>query len=764
MALPTFTPEPGWYPTNIAMAISCATPGATIRYTLDGSDPTTNDTVIASGDTILLSSNIVVKAKAWKEGLIPSGVKEGWYRIRTLFVRRTHPPGEDGDGTSWDQAFQSINAAIAAAETNTEIWVGTCWEFYPNASKPYRELVLVDKPGLRFYGSFLHGTERMLAERPPIDHLTMTGVAPYQVDFFEEPTVRLFHEGVPFSWTVIDGFNISGGFGRGQYVPGIGNVHGGGVFVGPYVWADIHACRIEHNGWHVRDDNRVIYTGVGGGVYFAGGGKLRVTECAFTNNHASRGGAIGVHFGNYFIARNSIVQNSAEQGGGISVYYDEYMGQQWVPVPSYIIDNVIEENRAAIREGIGYPPGRGGGIYAGGDSHPNIYRNRIAFNGADKRGGGIYVQDAGADICDNQIYANGLILPPDCYGAGICIEGPECGARILRNRIVGNSGPGGGGGGGGLAVIFGDVFTAVYGNWFHGNTWGPNGLGGGMLVYDVDVWWRQHDTVVINNTFYSNRVDGAGGGFYTNLDLEDLRFSNNLLVQNEPHGAHIDANVLDNSILRANDAWGNSPTNWAGIPDPTGTDGNLCVAPAFWADSLHQLPESPTVDAGDDSEYFHSRYRDWYWEWHVTDHLTNLVWREEYHRWNVDLDIQPRRMLPHIDIGADEFAQVAPPRFHPNGGHSRGPTNIYVWCVGDENGDPDRLSGEDIPAQNPTIRTTQDGSTPDEGDPGFVSPGWVGVPRSGTLKARAWWGDWWWPSETAGAEFTVGNGTLLLLR
>jgi predicted outer membrane repeat protein len=768
VALPTFTPEPGWYPTNIAMAISCATPGATIRYTTDGRDPTTNDTVIASGDTILLSSNTVVKAKAWKEGLISSHVKEGWYRIRTLFVRRTNPPGEDGDGTSWDQAFQSINAAIAAAETNSEIWVATCWEVYQQVPKSYRELVLVDKHGLRFYGSFQTATERMLSERPPLDPETMTWIYPEQVKYAEEPAVRLFHEGVPLSWTVIDGFGISGGFGRGQYREGFGNVSGGGISVGPYVWADIHACIIKQNGWEVLDDNTVIYTGCGGGIFSAGGGKLRVTDCLFENNHAATGGAIGVHFGNYFIARNRIKGNSAEQGGGIFTYYDEDMDDERIPVPSYIIDNIIEDNRAPIRDGAGYPPGRGGGIYVGNLSHPAIYRNQIVNNSADKLDGGIYVgfQMASADICDNLILTNGLRVPGECYGAGICVEG-ESGARILRNRIVSNAGPGPGGGGGGIAIIFGSVNVRVYGNWLYKNSFsGPASLGGGMLVRNiVKGLGVPRDVVTINNTFVKNVVDGSGGGFYSNADLEQLRFSNNLLVQNQPHGVHIDAQVLIDPILRANDVWGNSPTNWAGIPDPTGTDGNLCVAPAFWADSLHQLPDSPTVDAGDDGEYFYSRDQDKYWEWVVTDRLTNLVWREEHRRRHVDLDIQPRLMLPHIDIGADEFAQVAPPCFYPNGAHFRSPTNVYVLCVGDENaGDQERLSGDDIPAQNPTARYTLDGSTPDEGDAGFLSPGQVEVTRSGTLKARAWWGDWWWPSDTASADFRIGDGLFLIVK
>ena len=47
------------------VTVTCATPAAEIRYTLNGSEPTRHDPFIASGSTLRISRHSVVKAKAW---------------------------------------------------------------------------------------------------------------------------------------------------------------------------------------------------------------------------------------------------------------------------------------------------------------------------------------------------------------------------------------------------------------------------------------------------------------------------------------------------------------------------------------------------------------------------------------------------------------------------------------------------------------------------------------------------------------------------
>lgn len=52
------------------LQITCATDGAEIRYTVDGSDPTLQSDLY----TAPIEASGTVKAKAWKEGMLSSEV------------------------------------------------------------------------------------------------------------------------------------------------------------------------------------------------------------------------------------------------------------------------------------------------------------------------------------------------------------------------------------------------------------------------------------------------------------------------------------------------------------------------------------------------------------------------------------------------------------------------------------------------------------------------------------------------------------------
>ena len=79
VATPTFNPEAGTYSETVSVTISCATEGATIYYTLDGSNPMEDGTVYTSA--INITETTTVKAFAMKEGYLNSGVASATYTI-----------------------------------------------------------------------------------------------------------------------------------------------------------------------------------------------------------------------------------------------------------------------------------------------------------------------------------------------------------------------------------------------------------------------------------------------------------------------------------------------------------------------------------------------------------------------------------------------------------------------------------------------------------------------------------------------------------
>ena len=94
---PAINPAGGKFFNAVDVTINCPTPGATIHFTLNGQDPAESDPVIASGGTVHLTTDTIVRARAWKPGLFPSGTSlVGFERTAPagpplLFVAETAP-------------------------------------------------------------------------------------------------------------------------------------------------------------------------------------------------------------------------------------------------------------------------------------------------------------------------------------------------------------------------------------------------------------------------------------------------------------------------------------------------------------------------------------------------------------------------------------------------------------------------------------------------------------------------------------------------
>ena len=82
VSTPTFNPDGGTYRTPWQVKVSCSTPGVTIRYTTDGSEPTEKSPVVASGGFVTVNKpDTTLKAKAWKTGWAPSNTKSDLFNI-----------------------------------------------------------------------------------------------------------------------------------------------------------------------------------------------------------------------------------------------------------------------------------------------------------------------------------------------------------------------------------------------------------------------------------------------------------------------------------------------------------------------------------------------------------------------------------------------------------------------------------------------------------------------------------------------------------
>lgn len=80
VAVPVFSPAGGTYFSSQSVALSCSTDGATIRYTLDGSEPTSSSEIYSAPISVS-SGTVKVKAKAFKSGMTDSDTASATYTI-----------------------------------------------------------------------------------------------------------------------------------------------------------------------------------------------------------------------------------------------------------------------------------------------------------------------------------------------------------------------------------------------------------------------------------------------------------------------------------------------------------------------------------------------------------------------------------------------------------------------------------------------------------------------------------------------------------
>lgn len=83
VAKPTMSVDAGYHPGAVSVALACATPGAAIRYTTDGSEPTATSTAYAAPINIAATS--VLRARAFAPGLPASFIE-----TNTYFIGVTH--------------------------------------------------------------------------------------------------------------------------------------------------------------------------------------------------------------------------------------------------------------------------------------------------------------------------------------------------------------------------------------------------------------------------------------------------------------------------------------------------------------------------------------------------------------------------------------------------------------------------------------------------------------------------------------------------
>ncbi|HMN97729.1 MAG TPA: hypothetical protein PKC43_13050, partial [Phycisphaerales bacterium] len=214
------------------------------------------------------------------------------------------------DGTSWTDAFVSLQSALGAADTDDEVWI-KAGVYKPTSGSDRSESFVVG--GFPVYGGFA-GTESATNQRnlSMYETVLIGDLSGNDTANFGNRADNSYHivtiVGGESELSILYGLTIRGGNADGDFFDD--NSYGGGVFVGGLHSGEIKVfirtqCRIEDNsadragggvatgkgaGVELRDSlisgNRTL--GDDSGAYFGGGGvsteSLIATRCRFEGN------------------------------------------------------------------------------------------------------------------------------------------------------------------------------------------------------------------------------------------------------------------------------------------------------------------------------------------------------------------------------------------------------------------------------------------------------------------------------------------------
>jgi hypothetical protein len=79
---PTLSLGTGTYTTEQVVLVTSAVPGATLRYTTNGQDPTESDPEVPTNGDVLIAASSTLKARAWVPGRSPSAVTAASYTLQ----------------------------------------------------------------------------------------------------------------------------------------------------------------------------------------------------------------------------------------------------------------------------------------------------------------------------------------------------------------------------------------------------------------------------------------------------------------------------------------------------------------------------------------------------------------------------------------------------------------------------------------------------------------------------------------------------------
>jgi hypothetical protein len=317
------------------------------------------------------------------------------------------------NGSSWADAYTSLQTALTAAVASNEIWVasGVYTPTLRTEAGDPRSVTFQLKNGVALYGGFAGGETSTEERNWEVNKTILSGDLNGDDSGFINNGENAYHvlRGSSLASDVIlDGFTIQAGHANGS---ANADKEGGGLRLVMGSNPQMRNCIFKYNQaeWY------------GGGIVNYQG-DFTLTEVIFSHNSASFGGGIqNFTGGDPVLHRVLFSENTASDGGGMANYTS---GPHLVNVTFY-------KNSASQV---------GGGIENSNNSYASLVNVTFSENSAGFNGGGLY-----NNYSDQIVIVNNIFMGNASYGGG-GMHNYYSNVAVVNSTLAHNSAAGYGGG------------------------------------------------------------------------------------------------------------------------------------------------------------------------------------------------------------------------------------------------------------------------------------------------------------------------------
>ncbi len=385
---------------------------------------------------------------------------------RVVYVRTG--AGGSNNGTSWTDAYTSLQDALAAAQSGDKIWV-TAGTYKPTTGTD-RTATFTLKNNVEIYGGFA-GTETSFSQRNVSTNVTTLSGDIGTVNNTADNVYHVVTSNSPANTAVLDGFTISGGNANGT---GTNQNVGGGIFI-PDSNPILRNLIVENNN----------ASSNGGGLYNGSNANYLLTSSIFRNNTAGFAGAISNNNSSPTLTDVTFTNNTATSSGAGAIYNNS---------GSPVFNNTTFSNNTAT--------GGGGAIY-NQSSSPIFNTATFTSNTSSANSGGAIYNTASNATFNTVTFTSNT----SSGGSGGAIFNTASSATFNTATFTSNTSSGGSGG-----AIYNSAGNSTLNNVTFAQNRSTAGNGG--AIYN-----NLSPSTITQGSFQQNRA--ANGGAISNENRSD---------------------------------------------------------------------------------------------------------------------------------------------------------------------------------------------------------------------------------------------------